>query len=206
MINHQIQNLPRLMMQVTLLLIILMVSNFSLSFAQEETASQASSPIRVIVPRQKVSPLAMATFFASDSTYVKVTYGQPYKKERDIFGGIVPFGEIWRTGANEATEITFTKDVYFANKKLKAGSYTLFTIPGEDTWKIILNKVLGQWGAYKYDDVKVRNVLEVEVPVSASRNRYEAFTIEFSPSREGADMRLIWDLTQIIIPIRFLNH
>src|SRR6476660_6493757 len=81
-----------------------------------------------------VSPKASA-----EGKGVKVTYGQPSKKGREIFGKLVPFGQVWRTGANEASEITFNKDVTVGGKPVKAGTYTLFTIPKETEWTVILN-------------------------------------------------------------------
>ena len=77
---------------------------------------------------------------------ITVTYGRPYKKERKIFGGLEPYGKVWRTGADQATQITFEKDGTFGGKPVKAGTYTLFTIPNPDEWTIILNSQLGQWG------------------------------------------------------------
>src|SRR5829696_3874612 len=85
---------------------------------------------------------------------VKVTYGRPYKKGRVIFGGLEKYGKVWRTGADEATEITFANDVNFGGKRVKAGTYTLFTIPDRNQWTVILNSQLGQWGAYDYEKYK----------------------------------------------------
>ncbi|MDX2303476.1 MAG: DUF2911 domain-containing protein [Microscillaceae bacterium] len=156
-----------------------------------------------ITPPKKASPLAMATFIGKDNTYLKVTYGQPYKKSRVIFGELVPFGEIWRTGANEATEFTCTDDIQFNKKILKAGTYTLFTIPGEKEWSVILNSELGQYGAYKYEEIKDKNILIAPVEVDQTEDIYEAFTIEFEETKKGANMLLFWDQTKVIIPITF---
>lgn len=82
---------------------------------------------------------------------VTVEYGRPQVKERQIWGGLVPYGEVWRTGANEATTITFDRDVTIAGQQLAAGTYGLFTIPGEKEWTVIFNKQPEQWGAYDYD-------------------------------------------------------
>src|SRR2546421_2697491 len=96
---------------------------------------------------------------------IKVTYGRPYKKGREIFGGLEKYGRVWRTGADEATEISFAKDGTVGGKPVKAGTYTLFTIPGKDEWTIILNSQLGQMGAFSYDKYKNKDVLQVNVPV-----------------------------------------
>jgi hypothetical protein len=159
---------------------------------------------KVIKPRPKASPLCLATFLDGD-VYLKVTYGQPNKNGRDIFGNLVPYGKIWRTGANEATEFTTTKDIKIEKKTLKAGTYTVFSIPDEKKWTIIFNSVLGQWGAYKYEETKTANVLEIEVPVEASEDEYEGFTVQFEQTKKGADLVFLWDKTRIGIPVNFLK-
>jgi len=99
-----------------------------------------------------------------NSENIKVTYGRPYKKGREIFGVLVKYGKVWRTGADEATEITFRKDGNFGGRPVKEGSYSLYTIPNQNEWTIILNKTAHQWGAYTYKEAddflrfKVKNV------------------------------------------------
>lgn len=128
---------------------------------------------------------------------IKVTYGRPYKKGRDIFGGLEKLGKVWRTGADEATEITFSQDVNFGGKPVKAGTYTLFTIPDTNEWTIILNGQLGQWGAYDYDKNKGKDVLQVRVPIKKLDAPIEQLTIRFA----GSDMIIEWDKTQVAVPI-----
>jgi len=82
---------------------------------------------------------------------VVIEYGRPNVKEREVWGGLVPYGEVWRTGANEATTITLSADATIGGEMLPAGTYSLFTIPGEDEWTVIFNKVASQWGAFDYD-------------------------------------------------------
>src|ERR1700722_3740107 len=93
---------------------------------------------------------------------VSVTYGRPYKKGRDIFGGLEAYGKVWRAGADEATEITINKASSFAGRQLGSGTYTLFVIPNKDKWTIILNRKLGQWGAFDYDKVKDQDIIHVD--------------------------------------------
>jgi Protein of unknown function (DUF2911) len=159
---------------------------------------------KVIKPRPKASPVCLATFLDQD-IYLKVTYGQPSKNGRDIFGALVPYGKIWRAGANEATEFTTTKDVKLEKKTLKAGTYTVFAIPNENKWTIIFNSVLGQWGAYKYEETKSSNVLEIDVSVDQSEDEYEAFTIQFEQTKKGAEMVFLWDKSRVALPINFLK-
>ncbi len=156
----------------------------------------------VVIPRPRTSPVAIATYKQKDSDiYVKAVYGQPAKRGRTIFGELEPFGQIWRTGANEATEITFTKDCKFGGKPLRAGIYTLFSIPDKNKWKIILNRELGQWGAFTYNESK--NVLTVEVPVTTPVELYEVFIIKFDETKTGVDLVLAWDKTRVAIPLVF---
>ena len=127
---------------------------------------------------------------------VTVAYGQPSKKGREVFGKLVPFGQVWRTGANEATEITFKKDVTFGGKPVKAGTYTLFTIPTAKEWTVILNKDLGQFGAFDYK--KANDVLTIKVPVKALSAEVEKFTIE----AKDASVDMMWDKTSVSVPVK----
>ena len=148
------------------------------------------------------SPLAIASVRYKDN-YVKITYSQPQKNQRRIFGSLVPFGKIWRTGANEATEITTTRDIIMDSTLLKAGTYTLFTIPGQDKWTIVINSDVGLWGAYNYNPQK--DVWRFDVPVQSTDEIYEPFTIIFDHRNELADLLMMWDNTKVSVPIKFLN-
>lgn len=152
--------------------------------------------------KQRPSPSALATMHYKDA-YVKITYSQPHKRDREIFGKLVPYGEVWRTGANEATEITITKDILINSKPLKAGTYSVFTIPEKEKWTIIINRDLGMWGAYNYDSKM--DVMRFEVPVKLSDKVYEPFTITFDAHNDLANLLMIWDTVQVSIPIKILN-
>lgn len=131
---------------------------------------------------------------------VKISYGQPSKRGRVIFGQKEPYGKVWRTGANEATEITFAKDGTFGGKPVKAGTYTLFTIPGEKEWSVILNSELKQWGAYKYEQIKDKNVLQVKAPAQTiSGSPVEKLTITLPENK----FVLEWDQTRVEVPMKF---
>ena len=144
---------------------------------------------------QKASPHDTAT-----SKNVKVTYGRPYKKGRDIFGGLEKYGVVYRLGADEATTITFDKDVKFAGAPVKAGTYTMFATPNESEWTIILNSQLGQWGAFKYNQYKDKDVVQVKVPVTKLDNVVEQLTISFPANN---NMRIEWDKTRVDVPLSF---
>jgi hypothetical protein len=165
---------------------------FILGICDDSLSQEALEP--------RLSPMAVATMKYEDS-YIKVTYGRPHKRDRKIFGELVPYGEVWRTGANEATEITVTEDILIGGKKLRSGTYTIFTIPDKDTWTIIFNSELGQWGAYNYDSTK--DLLRIEAKVGKTDQVYEPFTIEFKQKEDGADLVMMWDRTIVSVPIQF---
>ena len=156
------------------------------------------------------SPMDMAYFpdhFAHDrkegeKAIIRVTYSRPLKNDREVFGKLVPYGQVWRTGANEATEIKFYQDVDFGGKKVKAGSYSLFTIPGEKEWTVILNSDLDYWGAYKYNEKN--DVIRVPASVGSSSEAVESFSIQFERKgdKQGV-MKLAWDKTVAEVPFSY---
>ncbi len=130
----------------------------------------------------------------------KVLYGRPQKNGETVFGNLVPYNKIWRTGANEATEIKFYRDVKFGDVSVAAGTYVLLTIPGEKEWEIILNSKLDVLGAFQYDPLY--NVAKIKIPVSAAET-LESFSIAFKDSNDVVQMVLAWDNTRIRIPLLF---
>lgn len=128
-----------------------------------------------------------------------VDYCRPYKNGRTIFGGLVPYGQVWRTGANEATIITLGQDVTVAGQPLKAGKYSLWTIPSQQGWIVIFNGETGQWGT-NYD--QKQDVLRVPVVARPHSPVAEQFTISFVDNPAGADMLLTWDQTEAVVPFR----
>ncbi len=153
--------------------------------------------------KSRPSPVAIATARYKDS-YVKIVYGQPQKRGRLIFGGLVPFGQIWRTGANEATELTATRDIRINGFDLKAGTYTLFTIPGPDQWTIIVNSELGQWGSYNHNPKL--DILRFDVPVhSLGDAEYEALTIWTESKLDQAEVHIAWERTSVTLQVQFIE-
>ena len=130
---------------------------------------------------------------------IKVTYGRPYKKGREIFGNLEKFGTVWRIGADEATEITFAKDATFGGQPIKAGTYTMFALLGEKEWTIILNSQLKQWGAFGYEKNKDKDVLKVTVPVHQLDKVVEQLTISFTKKNS---LVIEWDMTKVEVPIK----
>ena len=152
--------------------------------------------------KSRPSPLAITAVRFKDA-YLKITYSQPQKRGREIFGKLVPFNEVWRTGANEATELLTTKNIQINGTLLKAGVYSLFTIPQKDKWTVIINSEVGLWGAYNYN--QKLDVMRFDVPVMSSDVVYESFTMELNHRNDMADLLLYWDKTKISIPIKFIN-
>ncbi len=137
-----------------------------------------------------------------EKAIIKVYYSRPQKKDREIFGAKVPYGKVWRTGANEAVELKAFQDISIGGKKLKAGTYSLFTIPGENEWTIIINSDLDYWGAYSYQEKN--DVLRIKVQAISNSKVVEAFSIQLKDKgNNSAVMRLAWDKTIVEIPIGY---
>lgn len=129
---------------------------------------------------------------------IRVIYSRPQLNGRRVFGELQEYGQVWRLGANEATEIEFFKDVKINNKKIKKGRYTLDCIPYADRWTIILNKETDTWGSFKYDSLK--DVVRMNVPVTKTDST-EALTIFFEKNSTGANMLMYWDDVKAVLPI-----
>ena len=131
---------------------------------------------------------------------ISITYSRPGAKNRAIFGNIVPYDKMWRTGANKATKISFSEEVTFAGQKLPAGEYSLFTIPSTSEWEVILNNELNLWGTGEYNEAD--DVLRVKIPSSSNENHVESLTIDLNTfSSSGVDLTISWEKTKVIIPI-----
>ena len=166
----------------------------------------------MISSTKKHSP-AETVKLTSQNTEFEVNYSRPYKKGRTIFGELVPFNEVWRTGANEPTTFTITKDVKIDNQDLPAGKYTLWTIPGSQNWEVIFNKKMYSWGVtfgQKSPREESEDALIVKVPIQNLDQTVEQFTIELNQKEMGSDsiplppiveMTLSWDETKVSVPI-----
>ena len=144
--------------------------------------------------------------FEQDKLQIRVFYNRPFKKGREIFGQLVPFDEVWRTGANEATTFETNQDLTIEGRRLRKGKYTLWTIPGQETWSVIFNSEYGQWGIGPDGSANRdphRDVLSVEVHPVQSEREFEQFTISFEKVGEDLEMVLIWDKTLVAVPIDY---
>ncbi|HTL06810.1 MAG TPA: DUF2911 domain-containing protein [Chitinophagaceae bacterium] len=136
---------------------------------------------------------------ASEALVARLVYSRPLRNGRNVFGELLEYNKLWRLGANEATEIEFYKDVMVNNKVVPKGRYTLYAIPLEDKWTIIVNRETDIWGAFKYDSGK--DVVRVEVPVQKQTEPLEAFTMFFEKAANGFSMVAAWDTSLIALPM-----
>lgn len=138
-----------------------------------------------------------------DEAIVKIIYSRPQVKGRKIFGTrIVPYDRIWRLGANEAAEFNAYQDITIGGKKLSKGTYSIYAIPKEKEWTIVLNADLDYWGAYRYN--AKRDVVQFTVPVKKHEELVEAFSIQFEDTDQGkAVLRMAWEYTMVEIPVAY---
>lgn len=136
------------------------------------------------------------------SAKIKITYSRPLVRGRKIFGELVPFDKLWRTGASDCTVITTSEDISFGNNVLKAGSYSIFSIPSINEWTIIVNSDTTLHGETGYDEKK--DIMRFKVPLEKSPNFYETFTIELNDinSKGEAFLKILWENTMVKIPVK----
>ena len=156
------------------------------TFAQAQLKTPAPSPTQTV--KQD---------FALSS--VELIYSRPGIKGRKVFGDLVPYGKVWRTGANSATRLKFTDDLMINGQPLKAGEYALYTIPNENEWDIIINKGSANWGTeYKQED----DLLRVKVKPMKMDAAMESFTMQFANVKPTSmELHIMWDKTAVAIPI-----
>ncbi len=137
----------------------------------------------------------------NENIELSITYSRPFKKGREIFGKLEPYGKVWRTGANEATVLTVNKAIELGDKTLPAGKYSLFTIPNPEKWTVILNKETGQWGL---SHNPAQDAAQVVVPAEKLPETIEQFTI--TPTYDAATQQVVlalaWDNTVVRVPIK----
>ena len=173
-------------------LAVLAVGCLTLSLPAAPVYAQAEKPARP-------SPAAKATCALADGKTITVDYSSPRAKGRKIFGGLVPYGEVWRAGANEATTFVTTADLMVGGTHVPAGSYTIFTIPNKDKWTLIISKKTGEWGIpYPGAD---QDFARVDMKAAALPSAVENFTIAFDKSGGGCTLRMDWETTRASVDI-----
>jgi len=147
----------------------------------------------------KPSPAASASCDLGAGKTIKTDYSSPRMKGRKVYGGLVPYGEVWRTGANAPTTFVTSADVNVGGKAVPAGSYTLFTVPTADKWTLIINKKTGEWGIpYKYESDELARI---DMKASKLPSPAENFTIAYDKSGNGCTMRIDWETTRASVDI-----
>lgn len=136
----------------------------------------------------------------SNAPLLRVIYSRPKKRGREIFGELVPYNKVWRTGANESTEITFYQPMFLGEQHIDKGTYTLYTIPNENSWKIIINQAVNTWGAYNYDENL--DIVRHQVKVKKTPTTIETFSMAFKQVENGIDLVMGWDQSFVEVPFR----
>lgn len=176
-------------------LLVLLIFTASYMLTGQSAAAQT-------FPQMDSSPMDLVMAKANKNTnpLARVIYSRPQKKGRTIFGELVPFGAVWRTGANEATELTIYTPLMFGNTKLKPGTYTLYTIPEENNWTIIINSDTNVWGAFSYK--KDKDVARMTVPARDAAAPTESLSMIFRPESNGTTLLIGWDTVYVEISFK----
>ena len=148
-------------------------------------------------------PILKMSGKAKDQPIARIIYGRPLKNGRIIFGGIIKYNEMWRLGANEATEIETFKTLKIAGKVLPKGRYTVYCLPNENKWTIIINKDNFCWGNFTYDSKK--DLIRTDIDVEKNTESVEAFTMYFDETKNGANLIFLWDDIKTSIPILLVD-
>lgn len=156
-------------------------------------------------PPMDISPMDIAMARPSDTKppVARVIYSRPQKKGRKIFGDLVPYGKVWRTGANEATEFRLYEPMNFGDICLDEGTYTLYTIPQKDHWTIIINRDVYVWGAFSYK--KEKDAARLKVPTQETAAPVEALSMIFRNEKNGITLLIGWDTTFVEIPFEYVR-
>lgn len=163
-------------------------------------ACQFTSPAEELPER--ASPPDSSSI-AVDGGVLKICYGSPRMRGREIMGGLVPFGQPWRLGANEPTTLHVTTAVTIGDAQLDPGAYALYAIPGPESWEIVVNSDPQRWGIPINDDVRAQDVGSIEVPAESVEEAAENLEIELRESDEAAaELVMTWEQTRVRVPVR----
>jgi hypothetical protein len=165
-------------------------------FAQQKPTDLDKSPLDVSYYPANF-PILKMRGQANGDPAARIIYSRPQLKGRNIFGEEVKYNEVWRLGANEATELELFKNAVIGGKKIPKGRYTLYCIPTETKWTIIINKDNYSWGSFTYKSDK--DVARIDVPVQKNSEQVEALTIYF----ENSSIAILWDNVKVNVPISF---
>lgn len=132
-----------------------------------------------------------------DNARISITYGRPYIRGRKIMGGLVPYGRVWRTGADEATMLVTDKALMFGTARVPAGTYTLYTLPGEKQWKLIVNRETGQFGT---DYNQQRDLVRIDMQVGSTNAPVDQLTLMITDTSAGGELKLRWERAELTVP------
>ena len=180
------------MKRIILILIIVAVAVFGISYFNDGAVNKPLSPKKTVV-------------FEVEDLELEIFYNRPSKRNREIFGALVPFNEIWRTGANEATTFETNKDLQIGEQTLKKGKYTLWTIPNDTSWTVIFNSKMYAWGVdatNKPMREAAFDVVTYNVNVNKINTEVEQFTMAFDNSTDNLFLTMAWDNTKIEVPLK----
>jgi hypothetical protein len=184
------------MKSIKFLVALLLIS--VVTFSQQKPTELDKSPMDMSYWPSNY-PITKLNGKLKDQPIARVIYGRPQKSNRIIFDGIIKYGEMWRLGANEATEIEFLKNVKINNKAVAKGRYTLYCIPYVDKWTIVISKDNYSWGNYSYNPKN--DVLRVDIKVEKNAEIVEVFTAYFDENKTGASLVFMWDDVKTQLPI-----
>ncbi|MEI8073458.1 MAG: DUF2911 domain-containing protein [Bacteroidota bacterium] len=173
------------------------------SFAQPKATDLDKSPMDMSYWPANY-PILKMSGKAKDQPIARIIYGRPLKNGRTIFGGIINYNEMWRLGANEATEIETFRSIKIGGKILAKGRYTVYCLPKENKWTIIFNKDNFCWGNFTYDSKK--DLIRTDIDVEKNTESVEAFTIYFDDTKNGANLIFLWDDIKTSLPIALVDE
>jgi len=171
---------------------LIVLASIALFSAQPLLAQDFSEP-----DKSPLDQTAFPTSHRASNKKARITYSRPQLKGREV-SKLAPMDQVWRTGANEAVEVTLYAPLTVGGKNVKAGTYTMYTIPGATEWTVILNKDLNTWGAYSYNEAN--DVVRFTTPVKEGKESVEFFSMEFKDVEKGAHLHLGWGTTRLEIP------
>jgi hypothetical protein len=176
---------------------------FQAAFAQDKKLPPLDSSPMDMAYYPVMYPYVVRVKGEPGALIARVIYSRPQKKGRTIFGDLEPYGELYRLGANEATEVEFFRPVIIGGKTVPKGRYTMYAIPYETKWTIIINKDTDIWGSFKYNQAK--DVVRTDIPVSKLDTPVDPFTMVFEKADNGANLIIAWDVVSVSLPVKWSN-
>ena len=185
------------------LILALLLSGFMLPFVKAQSGRMPAidkSPMDMSYYPSNY-PILKIQDKVTEPALARVIYSRPQKNGRTVFGELIEFGAIWRLGANEATELELFKDAKIGSAKIKKGRYTLYAIPQQEKWTIIINRDTDTWGAFKYDSKK--DVARIDIKIEKQAESAESFTMFFEKQGAAVNLNIFWDNAKATLPIIF---